>query len=83
MILTSLLQLYKKSIAWLEIFVEFNSWTYRGRGGGGGGEERVPPLDFLKKFIEKILSGYLFISVTVRLSLIHIHAVNLGKSAHA
>ena len=51
--------------------------------GGGGGEEWVPPHDFLKKFIEKILSGYLFISVTVRLSLIHIHAVNLRKSAHA
>ena len=80
MILTNLLQLYKKSIAWLEIFAEFNSRTYRGRGGR---EEWVPPLDFLKKFIEKILSGYFFISVTVRLSLIHIHAVNLGKSAHA
>ena len=36
MILTNLLQLYKKSIAWLEIFAEFHSRTYRGRGGGEG-----------------------------------------------
>ena len=61
MILTNLLQLYKKSIAWLEIFAEFNSRTTEDGVGGGGGGEWVPPLDFLKKFIEKILSGYLLI----------------------
>ena len=50
MILTNLLQLYKKSIAWLDIFAEFNPRTYSCRGGGGAGGERHPH-ELLKKII--------------------------------
>lgn len=44
MILTNLLQLYKKSIAWLEIFAEFNSRTTEDGVGGGGGVGATPRL---------------------------------------